>query len=65
MTKSVLYSIGIIAVFQVGDVLMSSNNVWIGVAGIGVSVLGLGLTGVFIFKRAPILYKEIKLRLGR
>jgi len=62
MQKTVLYSIGVISVIQLGSVFMSSPNVWIGVLGIGISFLGIILTGIFLYTQTPKLIKEFKLR---
>jgi len=62
MQKTVIYSICVISVIQLGSVFMSSSNVWLGVLGIGISILGIILTGIFLYTQTPRLIKEIKLR---
>jgi len=41
---------------------MSSSNVWLGVLGIGISILGMILTGIFLYTQTPKLIKEFRLR---
>jgi len=60
MKKTIVYSLGVISVIEFGRFLMVSSNVWLGCVGIVVSLTGIGLTGLFIYKRTPILINEFK-----
>ncbi len=65
LTKTVVFSIGVISILQLGEFLRNSNNAWIENTGMGVSLLAVVLTGVYLYKTTPIIIEEIKLRLKK
>ena len=60
MKKTIIYSLGVISVIELGRFLMVSTNIWIGIIGIVVSIVGFGLTGLFVYNRTPVLINEFK-----
>jgi len=65
MFRIILCSFGIMAILQFGEKLMELENVWAGVFGIGVSIVGYVLTIIYIFIATPKIVKEVKTRLNK
>ena len=65
MFRIILCSFGIMAILQFGEKLMELENVWAGVFGIGVSIIGYILTVIYIFIATPRIVKEVKTRLNK
>ena len=65
MFRIILCSFGIMAIIQFGEKLMGLENVWAGVFGIGVSIIGYVLTIIYIFIATPRIVKEVKTRLNK
>ena len=65
MFRIILCSFGIMAILQFGEKLMKVENVWAGVFGIGVSIIGYILTVIYLFIATPRIVKEVKTRLNK
>ena len=65
MFRIILCSFGIMAILQFGEKLMELENVWAGVFGIGVSIIGYILTVIYLFIATPRIVKEVKTRLNK